>query len=141
FVIHRINHLDPDLVIVSQEGRAPPNNGKLYSSSQWEDGTKAFFQLIRAPRAHFVIIGNIPELPQTGPDCIARHTNDVQACSATLAASETPYHQAEAAAVESFGGRYIDPTPWFCSNVCTPVIGNYDVYFDHYHMMGPYALH
>jgi len=141
FVINRINRLDPDVVIVTQENRAPPNNAKPYSNAQWEDGTKAFFQLIRAPRAHFVIIGNIPMLPQTGPDCIARHTNDVQACSATRAASETPYHQAEAAAVESFGGRYIDPTPWFCSNVCTPVIGNYDVYFDHYHMMGPYGLY
>ena len=141
FVINRINHLDPNLVIVSQEGRAPPNNAKPYSNSQWEDGTKAFFQLIRAPRAHFVIIGNIPMLPQTGPDCIARHTNDVQACTATRAAAETPYHQAEAAAVESFGGRYIDPTPWFCSNVCTPVIGQYDVYYDHYHMMGSYGLY
>ncbi len=141
FVINRINHLDPDLVIVSQENRGRPNNGGPYSNSQWEDGTKAFFQLIRAPRAKFVMIGNIPMLPQTGPDCIARHTDDVQACSATRTASETPYHQAEAAAVESFGGRYIDPTPWFCSNVCTPVIGNYDVYFDHFHMMGPYALH
>ena len=56
-----------------------------------------------------------------------------------VAASETPYHLAEAAAVESFGGRYIDPTPWFCSKSCTPVIGNYDVYSDHWHLMGPYA--
>jgi peptidoglycan/LPS O-acetylase OafA/YrhL len=141
FVINRINHLDPDMVVVTQEGRGPPHNAKPYSNSQWEDGTEAFFQLIRAPKAKFVIIGNIPQLPQTGPDCIARHTNDVQLCSATRSASKTPYHQAEAAAVESVGGRYIDPTPWFCSKVCTPVIGNYDVYFDHFHMMGPYALH
>jgi hypothetical protein len=128
------------LVIVSEEGRQSPNAGPAYSSTQWTEGLDAFFRSITVPKEKFIVLGNIPELPQTGPDCIARHTDDVQACSATLAASETPYHGAEAAAVESFGGRYIDPTPWFCSKVCTPVIGNYDVYVDHWHMMGPYAL-
>ncbi len=141
FAINRINQLDPDLVIVSEESRQPPNNGKPYSNTQWRDGLVAFFRAITAPRAKFVVIGNIPMLPQTGPDCIAQHTEDVQACSATVAASETPYHLAEAEAVEYVGGRYIDPTPWLCSKVCTPVIGNYDVYFDHYHLMGSYALH
>ncbi len=106
-----------------------------------DGGIDRLLSFHHCPKAKFVVIGNIPELPQTGPDCIARHTDDVQACSATMAASKTPYHHAEAEAVESVGGRYIDPTPWFCSKVCTPVIGNYDVYFDHWHMMGPYALH
>ena len=141
FVINRINRLDPNLVIVSEENRQSPSNGPPYSDSEWTQGLDAFFRAITAPKAKFVVIGNIPMLPQTGPDCIARHTEDVQACSATIAASETPYHLAEAEAVESVGGRYIDPTPWLCSKVCTPVIGNYDVYFDHYHLMGPYALH
>jgi len=140
FVIKRINELDPDLVIVSEEARAAPDN-VLYSDSQWMDGLDAFFRAITAPRAKFVVLGNIPELPQTGPNCIARHTNDVQACSATVAAAENNYNQAEAEAVESLGGRYIDVTPWFCSKVCTAVIGQYDVYFDHFHLMGPYALH
>ena len=140
FVINRINQLNPDLLIVSEEGRYSPNAGPVYSSGQWTEGLDAFFRSITAPKAKFVVLGNIPELPQTGPDCIARHTDDVQACSATVAASKTPYIGAETTAVESFGGRYIDPTPWFCSKVCTPVIGNYDVYFDHWHMMGPYAL-
>ena len=140
FVIHRIDQLDPDLVIVSQEDRQPPNNGTPYSSAQWESGMAHFFRSISAPRAEFIDLGNIPMLPQTGPDCIARHTDDVQACSAPVAEATTPYHRAEADAVESVGGRYIDPTPWLCSAVCTPVIGDYDVYFDHYHLMGPYAL-
>ena len=141
FVISRINRLNPDLVIASEENRQPPNSRKQYSDTQWRDGLVAFFRAITAPKAKFVVIGNIPMLPQTGPDCIARHTEDVQACSATVAASETPYHLAEAEAVESVGGRYIDPTPWLCSKICTPVIGNYDVYFDHFHLMGPYASH
>jgi hypothetical protein len=140
FAINRINQLNPDLVIVSEEARQSPDAGPAYSSAQWTEGLDGFFRSITAPKAKFIVLGNIPELPQTGPDCIARHTDDVQACSATVAASETPYHVAEAVAVQSFGGRYIDPTPWFCSKVCTPVIGNYDVYFDHFHMMGTYAL-
>jgi peptidoglycan/LPS O-acetylase OafA/YrhL len=141
FVIARINRLDPDLVITTDEQRQSPNNGPFYSDAQWRDGLAHFFRSITAAKARFVVIGNIPMLPQTGPDCIARHTDDVQACSAPVAVATTRYHQAEADAVASFGGRYIDPTPWLCSHVCTAVIGDYAVYFDHFHLMGPYALH
>ncbi len=141
FAIKRIKQLDPDLVVVSEENRQPPNNGKPYSNAAWTDGLDSFFRQVTSVKTKFVVLGNIPMLPQTGPDCIARHTDNVQPCVATRGASRTPYHQAEAQAVESFGGRYIDPTPWFCSKLCTPVIGNYDVYFDHFHLMGPYGLH
>jgi hypothetical protein len=50
-----------------------------------------------------------------------------------------PYGQAERAAVEVVGGRYVDVTPWFCSATCTAVIGRYQVYFNKQHVMGPYA--
>jgi hypothetical protein len=30
-------------------------------------------------------------------------------------------------------------TPWFCSATCTAVIGDYQVYFNQYHVMGSYA--
>jgi len=141
FVIARIDRIDPDLVITTDEERQSPDNGPFYSDARWRDGLEAFFRAVHAPKAQFVVIGNIPMLPQTGPDCIARHTDDVQACSATVAESSTPYHEAEADAVAAVGGRYIDPTPWLCSTVCTAVIGNFAVYFDHFHLMGPYALH
>ena len=83
FVIDRINQIDPNLVIVSEENRLPPNTANPYSNTEWTDGLDAFFRAIHAPKAKFVVLGNIPMLPQTGPNCIARHTGDVQACDAT----------------------------------------------------------
>lgn len=141
WVVNRIKQIDPDLVIVTEENRQPPDFGKPYSDAEWTGGLGAFFHAVSSEKTKFTLIGNIPMLPQTGPDCVAEHTDDIHACDAPLAVSETPYHQAEASAVEAYGGRYIDPTPWFCSKICTPVIGNFEVYFDHFHMMGAYGLY
>ncbi len=140
FVIRRINQIDPDLVLVSEENRPSPNSGSYYSGTQWRDGLADFFRGITTASTKFMVLGNIPMLPQAPPDCLARHPDDIQACSASVAASQTRYHAAEAAAATSVGGRYIDPTPWLCSRICTPVIGHYAVYFDPWHLMGPYAL-
>ena len=35
-------------------------------------------------------------------------------------------------------GRFVNVTPWFCSSVCTAVIGNFQVYLNQQHVMGPY---
>ncbi len=56
-----------------------------------------------------------------------------------MAKSLNPYGKAEEQAVQSVGGHYVDVTPWFCSAMCTAVIGNYQVYVDQAHVMGSYA--
>ena len=138
FAIAKINQLRPDLVIVSQELEAAPG-GVAYSSSQWQAGLTDFFSSITVPNVHFDVIGNIPTLSTDPPFCLDVHADDVPACSTPRAKAINFYNQAEADTVNSVGGRYVDVTPWFCSATCTAVIGNYQVYFDGYHVTGPYA--
>jgi SGNH domain (fused to AT3 domains)/Bacterial Ig domain len=140
FVTRALNQVQPDLLLVSEEQRQSPDNGPSYRESQWRDALVSFMRSITSPNTRFLVLGNIPQLPQVAPDCLARHTEDVQACSASVGSSRTHYHAAEAEAAAAMGGRYIDPTPWFCTNVCSPVIGHFAVYFDQWHVMGPYAL-
>jgi hypothetical protein len=98
-----------------------------------------FFASVTVPGVQFDVIGNIPQLPEDPAQCLYAHADDLPACSVPAAKALTPYSQAERAAVETVGGRYVDVTPWFCSATCTAVIGRYQVYFNQQHVMGPYA--
>ena len=138
FASAQINRLRPDVVIVTQEFHGPPGYS-AYSSNQWRAGLVGFFSSITVPNVQFDVIGNIPQLANDPPQCLNAHSNDVPACSAPRAKAMNPYAQAEAGAVNSVGGRYIDVTPWFCSTTCTAVIGDYQVYFNQAHVMGSYA--
>jgi hypothetical protein len=91
------------------------------------------------PGVQFDVIGNIPQLPEDPVQCLYANADDLPACSAPLAKALNPYGEAEKTAVEAVGGRYVDVTPWFCSQTCTAVIGRYQVYFNQQHVMGPYA--
>ena len=133
FAINRINHINPNLLIVTQYiGQTP--KGVEYTPAQWERGLRLFFQQIRAPKAVRVVLGDIPTAG--GPDCLAAHVHNVQACAG---APLIAYNQAERRAAEAEGARYISVTPWFCSNTCSSVIGNYDVYFNTIHVAVGYS--
>ncbi|HLM97606.1 MAG TPA: acyltransferase family protein [Acidimicrobiales bacterium] len=138
YAIAEINRLRPDLVIVTQETHPAPGD-RAYSNGQWSAGLTDFFSSITVPNVQFDVIGNIPQPAFDPPQCLDVHPDDVPACSSPKAKALTPYAGAEADAVRSVGGRYVDVTPWFCSVTCTAVIGNYQVYFNSQHVMGNYA--
>jgi hypothetical protein len=95
------------------------------------------FSQIRVPRATKVIIGSIPAL--NGPACLAQHATDVQACSISPRSRLSPFDAAERRAAQAAGAQYIDVTPWFCSKVCSPIIGDYDVYYNTGHVALAYS--
>jgi hypothetical protein len=138
FALDRINRLDPDLVIVTQSTHLAPD-GRSYSAAQWQQGLEDTLKLMTAPRMRKVVLGNIPYLPQAGPNCLARHMDDVQACSGPGNLSRTPQDHAERAAARTTGSQYIDLSPWMCATTCTPVVGSYEVYADRYHLTITYA--
>jgi len=138
YAIDQINRLRPNVVIVSQEYHPAPG-GRAYSSNQWRAGLVKFFSSITVPGVQFDVIGNIPQLPIDPVQCLDVHPDDVPACSAPTAKSLNPYGKAEEQAVLSVSGRYVDVIPWFCSAMCTAVIGKYQVYFNQAHLMGSYA--
>jgi len=49
------------------------------------------------------------------------------------------YNAADQQAAKQAGVQYIDPFPWFCSSVCTAVIGNMAVYAKANHISLEYA--
>jgi peptidoglycan/LPS O-acetylase OafA/YrhL len=140
FAIDRINRLKPDLVIVTQEDDGGPN-GTGYGETQWQQGLTDVFRAIKVPNVHYDVIGNIPILPQVGPDCLSRNSQAVQNCFAPSSQALPPAYAvaAEQAAMSAVGGGYVDVVPWFCSQVCSPVIGKFNVYFDKFHVAAPYS--
>jgi len=140
FAINRINKINPQLIMVTQEVRGKPD-GEPYTASQWQQGLESAFKDLHVPTSRIVVVGNIPSLPQSGPQCLAQHGASVQACSAPVSASWTQYANAEESAATSAGARYVNLLPWFCSTTCTAVIGKYEVYWDDHHITGAYSIY
>jgi peptidoglycan/LPS O-acetylase OafA/YrhL len=140
FAIDRINKLDPDLVIITQEVRGKPD-ARPYTWQQWQRGLENTIKQIHVPTSKIVVLGNIPILPQSGPQCLSRNSTNVQACSGPDPSSWTQYLHAEQIAATDVGARYISVLPWFCSTTCTAVIGKFEVYFDQYHVTAAYTFY
>ena len=49
---------------------------------------------------------------------------------------------AESAAAKAEKALYVDPTKWICTpTICSPIVGNFVVYFDAYHFTATYAAY
>jgi hypothetical protein len=144
WAVGEINRMKPDMVIVAQEnlyqtpstGTSP---GWFFTPAVWEHGLRSLLGSLSLPADHKVFLGNIPVPPSLPLNCLSSHADDVGACSAPVGRAVPPLGQVERAVVMQAGGRYIDVTPWFCSHLCTPIVGHYVVYLDQLHMTGVYA--
>ena len=110
-----------------------------FSTRQWETGLTRVLHAVDVPGRRTVVLGNIPILPVAGPTCLALNPDDVQVCSGPLVTAFTPYNRAEQASARANNVPYVNPTPWFCSTVCTAIIGHYEVYSDYDHITAAYA--
>jgi peptidoglycan/LPS O-acetylase OafA/YrhL len=140
FAVNRINSIHPNLVIVTEEFRPKPD-GKEYTPKQWRQGLEHTFSELHVAPSDIVVLGNIPTLPEAGPQCLSRNANDVQACSAPLAGYLVLYNRSESNAANDYGSRYISVIPWLCSTTCTAIIGKYGVYVDDYHLTRTYSMY
>jgi peptidoglycan/LPS O-acetylase OafA/YrhL len=134
FAEHRIRQIAPNLVIVTQEYKSPA------TPAQWQQGLKETLEAIAGPSTRLVVLGNIPIVNVSPPDCLAEHPDAVQTCSGSPL-SDWSDNRAEQRAVRAVGGRYISVTPWFCSTTCSAVIGRYQVYSDRLHVNATYTLY
>ena len=132
YAMARIKALHPSMVIVSQ---APWDR---YTPEQWKHGLETLFDRVHTNGTEDVVLGNIP--PSQGPNCLSRHTNDVQACSVPLRAANSPYDAAEQLATASVGGRYVTTTPWFCAKTCSAVIAGLSAYSIPNHVSASYSV-
>ena len=136
--IARINRIDPELLLVTEATHEDPS-GAVYTPAAWQRGLEHTLRLVTSPNTMKVVLGNIPYLPQPGPTCLARHPDEVQACSGPSGLSRTSYDRAEQRAAAATGTRYIDVAPWFCGRACTAIIGHDEVYVDGFHITNTYA--
>ncbi len=101
---------------------------KPFSVAQWRSAMQGLFRSLSVPKRSTVLLGSTPILAQAGPVCLAAHRDEVQACSSPARDAVPKLGQADRqAALRSHVG-YVDTTPWFCSTMCTAIIGPYEVY-------------
>jgi hypothetical protein len=140
WALDEINKVKPQIAILTSAYFNPLDfDHKPISNQEWAQGTAAALQQISTIPQRFVF-GDIPYLEQSTPECLAAHQDDVTACSAPVSTAVNSEHiRTEAAATAAAGAVYVDPTPWLCSSICTPVIGNMIVYTNRFQISRTYA--
>ncbi len=141
--IAAIRKLKPNMVVVTsasfQQGVA---KNTFASAAQWQAGMTATLNKLKAPNTKLVILGDIPVLQQSAPDCLAAHESAVQSCATPRAqALNGVLHGAEIAAAKATGARRIDVTNWLCAATCPPIINNILVYRNQFHISRTYSLY
>jgi hypothetical protein len=141
FVASRIVAAEPELVVVTSGGFSQKRGqGVLITPGEWQNGLARTLRTLRRAADHVVVLGDLPVLDQSGPECLAAHAADVSACFTTrTAATSRVWNAAERSAASATGAGYVPVLPWLCTDVCTPVIGNVTVYRNRFQLTGTYA--
>jgi len=139
FALGRMRATHPDLVVVSQLPDAGPG-GTGYSVARWQSATERLVGRLPVPAGRVLILGNIPQIPDGGPACLSLHPSDIQLCSGHDSSDSARHNAAEQRAAAATGARYVSTVPWFCSTICTDVIGSFQPYWDAYHVNSAYSL-
>ena len=129
-----IRRLHPDLLVISTQDLG-------WTDAAFHAGLTNLYSAVIPSSRRVIYLGNIPLLPQAGPTCLGQHPDNVQACSAPANVTRSPLTQLDRAVTAAAGAEYVDPFPWFCSSICTAVIGHYDVYLDRYHVTAAYGAY
>ncbi len=133
YAVRRIDSIRPQLLVLSQ-GRNRTPSGHVYPTAQWQRGLELLLRTVAAVHPRTVVLGDVPT--NGGPVCMAGHPDDIQACAGD---PRSPYDRAEARAAELGGASYVATVPWFCTVTCSPVIGDFDVYFNASHVSTSYS--
>jgi hypothetical protein len=141
WAVRTINRLAPSMLVVSQDSDYTAPGPKTFTATQWGNGLTKLFGSITSPHTDKIFLGNIPLLTQSPPTCLSAHLDSVGACSVPVARAYRPFDKVEFSVTQSLHVRYVDPTPWFCSTLCTAIVGTYDVYMDRFHVTATYATY
>ena len=136
-----IKQIDPALLVVSQTSGYLQPDGTPYTPSQWQRGLETLLARVTGPSTEKLVMANLVKPANAGADCLARHTDDVQACSGPPSRSSRRFNAAERRGAAKAGARFINVVPWFCTTTCSSVIGNEQVYLASDHVTLQYSLH
>jgi SGNH domain (fused to AT3 domains) len=141
-MISRIKRLDPALVLLADRtSDIPGADNQPTTAQQWRSGLERTISELKTSTTKVAIIGDITVFsPLELPECLAADPTSVQTCSVNNPNGKTRQQfGAERAAANAKGVKYINPQPWLCTSVCSPVIGNMVAYFDTFHVSATYA--
>ncbi len=136
FVLQEVRAERPDLVLVTSLSR----KGELITEARWQAGLVETLSALRRSASRVMVLGDLPVLAESAPECLAAHPADVPACATSrAAATERVWNDADRAAAKATGSAYLPVVPWLCGTICTPVIGNVTVYRNRFHLTATYA--
>ena len=148
YTLKRIREIKPDVVVLTGDTRFPKDaDHNVISKEQWADGLTRTLDAIKDAGAVATIVSDIPRIGRppfdtAAPECIAAHLDAIQECSSNAReVVATLYNDVEGSVAKASGARYIDVVPWFCTDVCTAVIGDMIVYRNASHITATYGLH
>lgn len=133
----------PALVLLASRTADIPGPGnRPISQATWQAGLASTIDAVASKTTRVAVIGDVTAFGAAVPlpACVAANPHAVQRCEVRNPNPRAPSHvAAERAAATATGAAYLDPQPWLCSAVCTPIVGNLFVYADSYHVDATYA--
>jgi hypothetical protein len=142
-----INKLHPVTVLLADHTNdvytGASGGTQLFTSAQWQAGMEATITALHPSKAKIAILGDAVTFDRSPPLCLADSPSDTQICNAANPNPDRPGQQAaELAAAKADKALYVDPTKWLCTpTVCSPIVGNFIVYYDAYHLSCTYAAY
>jgi SGNH domain (fused to AT3 domains) len=136
-----IRRLNPSLVLLAGRNTDITGAGNAaITQPTWQAGLVHTIVSLKSKVTKVAVIGDITTFSAILPDCLAADYQQIQRCSsADPNPKETNHFAAEVAAAKATGVLYINPHPWLCTSVCSPVIGNMVAYYNNNHVSATYA--
>ena len=120
--IQRIKSMQPVAVIMSGLQYYKPAAGSADRTTWWKDGQERLLKAITGGSKNLIYISDTPHPLRDIPSCLA--TNSLEKCNTT---EKTPNEIIA-------GFKQIDPTSWFCSDICEAVTDGFVAYRDASHI-------
>lgn len=139
--LKQIEKLDPWLVLLSNRTTEVKGaDDKLIPNATWKAGMEETISELVAAKLHVALIGDITEMTNEMPECLAAHPTNIQNCSSPNPNPAFKNHFAdEMAAAKAEDVPYLDPQSWLCTKTCSPVVGDFAVYYDSLHVSATYS--
>jgi SGNH domain (fused to AT3 domains) len=141
--LRQVHRLDPSLVLLAGRNTDITGAGNAaIPDATWQAGLERTISSLKSRSTKIVVIGDITTFSAPLPTCLAANPTHIQLCaSSDPNPKETNHFADDAAAAKAMGVLYINPHPWLCTAVCSPVIGNMVAYYNDNHVSATYAAY
>jgi SGNH domain (fused to AT3 domains) len=139
--IAAIDQFHPALVLLSNRtAMVESGNGTYFTDAQWKAGVRKTIDALKPSHAKVAMIGDIVYFSEPLPQCLAANDTNVQACASPNPNLTAHSHQAvERREALALGAKFINPLPWICTTMCSPVIGSFLAYLNSAHLDATYV--